>query len=279
MARALASAVVVALLIPAPSNLHAQPTPQVEFEVVSIKRNTSGPLSVTSRTLLDGTVMVINAPIRYSIENAAPERVTELIGLPEWVFSDRYDIIAKPPAGSTREQWPLMWRSLFAERLKLVAHMEQRQRDGFAIVLARSDGRLGPQLKPAIIDCPPPAPGDARPPRPTSAADFETSCAMLLRGGGITSGSTTLATLASGLGGLLGDRERSVPVTNRTGLDGRYAVKVTYTPPTLSAQATSVDGAPDLFTAFEEQLGLKLQPEKTVVPVFVIDHIERPSEN
>jgi uncharacterized protein (TIGR03435 family) len=71
------------------------------------------------------------------------------------------------------------------------------------------------------------------------------------------------------------------PVINRTGLQGFYAIKLTYTPPSLSPQPrpASPDDPPDVFTALQEQLGLKLQREKVTVNVFVIDHIERPTEN
>jgi bla regulator protein blaR1 len=73
---------------------------------------------------------------------------------------------------------------------------------------------------------------------------------------------------------------RPVVITNRTGLEGRYSIKMTYRiRPLNAAPDAAADDTPDLFTALQEQAGLKLVPEKMVVPVFVIDHIERPSEN
>ena len=72
------------------------------------------------------------------------------------------------------------------------------------------------------------------------------------------------------------------PVSNRTGLQGFYALTLTFSPPRAARapqDAIPVDEAPDFFTALQEQLGLKLQAEKGMVPVLVIDHIERPSAN
>jgi uncharacterized protein (TIGR03435 family) len=88
-----------------------------------------------------------NGAIRQFITLAAAVPVREVRGLPDWAEDERYDVTARPPAGSTREQRSDMWRTLFAERMKLVAHIEEHERDTFALVVARSDGRLGPQLK------------------------------------------------------------------------------------------------------------------------------------
>ena len=69
-------------------------------------------------------------------------------------------------------------------------------------------------------------------------------------------------------------------IVDRTGLTGKYDFKLAWTPETVSTDATPADNAnPTLFTALQEQLGLKLQPEKDPVPVIVIDHVEMPSEN
>ena len=92
----------------------------------------------------------------------------------------------------------------------------------------------------------------------------------------IVSGGMMMANLAQSLGGLAGRL-----VNDRTGLEGFYAFTLNFSAPRLgpSPDPAPVDDAPEIFTALQEQLGLKLQPEKTMVPVFVIDQIERPSEN
>jgi len=90
--------------------------------------------------------------------------------------------------------------------------------------------------------------------------------------GRLVDGSMSLDGLASFLYGPAGGE-----VTDDTGLAGPYAVDLTFSAP--GTGATDSDNAPDIFTALQEQLGLKLERQKRMMPVFVIDHIERPSAN
>jgi uncharacterized protein (TIGR03435 family) len=257
--------------------LHAQSTTPIEFDVVSIKRNTAGG-GGGLRTLPDGTFIMTNQPIRSMIMSASPVPAREVIGLPDWVMSERYDITAKPPAGSTREQRSLMWQALFAERMKFVGHIEERERDTFALVVAREDGRLGPQLKPSTLDCSPRPPGSPPPAPPSfTASDAENHCGGFFGNGIIVSGATTLDALVFSLAGLAGRL-----VNNRTGLQGFYTLTLKFSPPRAPGapqESAPVDEAPEIFTALQEQLGLKLVPDKTMVPVLVVDRIERPTEN
>lgn len=257
--------------------MQAQSSKPLEYEVVSIKRSASGAIGGGMRTMPDGTFMMTNQPIRSVILSASPAPAREVIGIPDWVNTERYDLTAKPPENSTREQRREMWQTLFADRMKLVAHVEERERDTFALVLARSDGRLGPQLKLSTLDCSPRPAGTPPPPPPTAAsiADMANRCGMAMGNGTIVSGSTTLDQFVASLGGLAGGL-----VNNRTGRQGSYALTLKYSSPRLSTQNdAAADDAPDIFTALQEQLGLKLRREKTMVPVFVVDHIERPSDN
>jgi uncharacterized protein (TIGR03435 family) len=101
---------------------------------------------------------------------------------------------------------------------------------------------------------------------------------MMVGGGTLVSGGMPMKALAGSLYGLVGGE-----VEDQTGLDGFYAFTSTFSrqrgaAAPLDANAAG-DDAPDIFTAVQEQLGLKLQREKKMMPVFVIDHIERPSEN
>jgi|SRR5687767_2557830 len=249
-------------------------SPPPRFEVVSIRRNTSESVAgMGTRTLPDGTFVMTNLAMEAIIRRVSPVPVRTVIGLPDWATYDRYDIIAKPPSGATDEQRTEMLKTLFADRMKLAAHVEQREQTTFALMLARSDGRLGPQLKPSTLDCAPLAPG--APPRrePTSASEVANSCAMLTTTNSIVSGSLTIDRLARALGGEAGGL-----VTDRTGLQGAFALTLRYAP-RRGASGAVPDDLPELFTALQEQLGLKLQPEKSMQPVFVVDHIERPTEN
>jgi uncharacterized protein (TIGR03435 family) len=260
---------------------HAQSTAPVEFDVVSIKRNVQGAGSAAGiRLLPDGTLIMTNQPIRSVILNASPVPTREVLGIPDWVNVELYDLTAKPPAGSRPEQRPPMWRALFADRMKLVAHVEERERNTFALVLDRRDGRLGPGLTPSTLDCSPRTSGSAPPPQsqtPPSLTDFRNRCGTAMTATSLVSGGITMDQLAQSLAGLAGGL-----VTNRTGLQGTYALTLTYSAGRgafASADAGPPDGAPELFTALKEQLGLKLQTERTMVPVFVVDYIERPSDN
>ena len=258
----------------------SSPSPPIDsprYDVVSIKRHDQLEASGGMRTLPDGTLVMTNQPIRSILAGAAPVPVRDVIGYPSWVTTERYDVTLKPPAGSTPAQREQMRRTMFAERMKLVAHVEEREQTTFALVVARSDGKLGPSLKPATIDCGPRPPGSpARPqeapPDPTKPYDYSARCGGSF-GTGIIAGTMPLDNLVGSLSGQAGGL-----VNNRTGLLGSYTFTLKYAPRGTPPSADPAD-PPDFVTALQEQLGLKLQPEKTMVPVLVIDHIERPTEN
>jgi uncharacterized protein (TIGR03435 family) len=260
-----------------------QPTPSQplsdppRYDVVSIKRHAQLEASGGIRTLPDGTLVMTNQPIRSILSGAAPVAVRDVIGYPAWVATERYDVTLKPPAGSTPEQRAQMRRTMFAERMKLVAHVEEREQTTFALVVARSDGRLGPALMPAVIDCGPrppgsPAPPPEAPPDPSKPFDYSARCGGSF-GSGMIAGTMPLDNLVGSLSGEAGGL-----VNNRTGLKGSYTFTLNYSPRGTPPSADPAD-PPDFVTALQEQLGLKLQPEKTMVPVLVIDSIERPTEN
>jgi uncharacterized protein (TIGR03435 family) len=171
MSRRATSAALLGVFLAVPA-IHAQsPTQPLEFEAVSIKRNTSGAPGNNIRTLPNGTFIATNVAIPLIIRLAIPVTVSvpmlEVLGPPDWTRTDRYDITAKPPEGFTNptaEQG--MWHSVFVDRLKLQAHIEGRERNTYALVLAHSDRKLGPQLKPSTLDCSGPPPDFAATPPP-----------------------------------------------------------------------------------------------------------------
>jgi uncharacterized protein (TIGR03435 family) len=127
-----------------------------EFEVASIKRNTinqfaTGPPPNPS----SGLFSMINVPARVIVLRAYPVQTTpiEVLGLPSWAESERYDVVAKGKAGATPEEQQQMWRALLADRMKLAAHYETREKPSWDLVFARSDHRLGTQIKPSTLDC------------------------------------------------------------------------------------------------------------------------------
>jgi uncharacterized protein (TIGR03435 family) len=258
------------------AHIGAQAPARAEFDVVSIKRVDELRQGGGGRTLPDGTIVMMNRPVATFIQPASPVPVVDVIGLPEWTKTERYDVTMKPPAGSTREQIAEMWRTVFAERMHLVAHVEQQQRDVYSLVLARSDGRIGPDLKPSTLDCTPRPIGPSTPPPPATAKEWQNRCGMFMSAGMIVSGGIPLDQLVLSLRSLAGGT-----VENHTGLQGPYALTLKFSPARQldTPVVPLTDDAPDFFTALQEQLGLKLQREKKMMPVFVIDHIERPSEN
>jgi uncharacterized protein (TIGR03435 family) len=121
---------------------------RLAFDVVSVKRSApdaGGSMVGDGR----GQYQAINVPVRVTITNAWNLRDHQIVGAPDWLARDRFDIVAKEPAGTfTDEQRRLMMQALLVERFKLQAHLETREMPLYNLVLLRADGRLGPDLKP-----------------------------------------------------------------------------------------------------------------------------------
>lgn len=269
-----------------------QPAPA--FDVASIKRNT-GPMPRSSGTMQNtpkGEIRLVWIPARLLVLLAYP-LAREVVALPSWANSERYDVTVKGSPDASREQVTQMWQTLLADRMKLTAHYEPRDGSGYRLVVARSDGKLGRDLKPSTLDCAPPDP--ANPPRPTPAA---ADAARRVRIDGVVTAETERALMSqchgtihvgntSYAGGLdmdglilslrlAGIRE---PIENHTGLEGFYSFKLTFSEQALDAGASNTDNLPSIFTALQEQLGLKLERRTVRSPAVVIDHIERPTPN
>jgi len=265
------------------------------FEVASIKLNKSNERGRINGVPASGRLVMTAYAVRGVIEGAYGLQPWELINVDSPVLSERVDIEAKTerPVGSVAEMQQML-QPLLADRFKLVVHREMREMNALALVLARTDGKLGPQMKKTQSQCDalgtalivfaltPRSQIEERPKRNDSPP-----CGIGPGGAGRIIGTgLDMGTIA----GLLAPSQR-MSVVDKTGLDGRYDIDVTYTPEVFSAAALTQRGGtlppgvnvdpngPNLFTALEEQLGLKLQPRKMPVPVLVIDHIEPLIEN
>jgi uncharacterized protein (TIGR03435 family) len=244
--------------------------PEQSFDVVSIKRNISGSQDISINAPNGTAYNVTNIPMRGTIMRAF--QVKNLAGMPAWVDDERYDITAKSTGKPDPNEVSAMLRTMLADRLKLKGHVEPREMSVYALVVSRP-GHAG--LKAVTLDC------DAiRAARdaavkvgqtPASAANGAPPCAYSWFGGAITSGGIPLQMFA----GLL-DYVAGRVVVDQTGLTGRYEFTLRFTP--TGTQPTG-DGSTDFFTAIQEQLGLRLEPKRAPVDTFVIDHIERPSDN
>jgi uncharacterized protein (TIGR03435 family) len=280
----------------------------VSFEVTSVKRNTSGEGFMTVRLQADRPSFV-NVPVRQLIVRAYGVQPYQVLGGPSWVGSDRFDVTAKAPEGTTPEQANLMLQSLLADRFKLKVHKESRQSDVFRLVKARTDGKLGDAIKPAAVNCgnmgrgrpggpgplpgpaqsaaaPPPVPG-ARVGGPPGPGGPLAGCQMMIAPGRFIVSGQPISAFASMLANQLGR-----PVLDETGLTGPYDFTVSFmpdsggrglppgAPPPGAPELPPIDpNAPALPTALQEQLGLKLEATKGPVEMIVIDSIEPPSED
>ena len=261
----------------------------LEFEVASIKRNTTNTFASGPPPLpASGQFAMTNIPVQTLILRGYPlETVPVLVdGLPDWAQSERYDVLAKGKPGATVAEQQQMWKALLRERLKLELHYETRERPGYNLVFARSDKRLGPQIQVSTLDC-------TKPPEPLTGALDEkrieaysmARCGVMMMSTpasqALFTGSSPMTTLVRMLSSSAGR-----PVVDRTGLEGNYAIKVTFAresslplPGGGTAPPVPTDEAPSLFTAVQEQLGLKLESTTVQGQVLVVDHVERPSEN
>jgi uncharacterized protein (TIGR03435 family) len=287
---ALLAATAIAAQVPQPAN------DEPAFEVASVKANTSGAPG-GSFVMPPGRFTATNIPLRVLITNAWQLSFFQVVGGPDWVENERFDIVAKTPDGAPPEQARAMVRTLLKERFKLIVHMETRDTPIYALVKARQDGRLGPRLTPSTMDC-----GSIRADRAAAIAatararggavpvprapdpNQKVVCQMRLSRRedatvSLRAGNTTMATLAGSLRTFSG-RE----VVDRTGLTGEFDFDLQFSvPQTTRGADAGVPVAPideaGVFTALQEQLGLKLQSARGPVRVFVIEHIERPSED
>jgi uncharacterized protein (TIGR03435 family) len=234
----------------ASSSLIARQASSPTFDVASIKRSTSdlpGPRWGGS----PGRWQMINGPTASLIWTAYESPVYDLPGAPAWVHSDRYDVVATHDASATREATTKMLRSLLAQRFKLAVHYEKQNRPVYALVVARP-GRIGPGLTPVARDC----------------AVKDSACGMSLGGGTLRAVGQLVAIISS-----IGRADGRV-IVDKTGLTARYDFTLRYT-----MQPGPNDDTPSIFTAVEEQLGLKLVPDMAPLDVVVVDHIERPTED
>ena len=294
--RSLASAVVSVIVAslgaaaaaqaPAPAPAADQSAPAV-FEVASVKPNKSGVLGSSIRRQPGGGLTATNMPLRALITFAYQLQPYQLVGDPAWIRNEMFDIVAKmegnpaPVAPFSGRLDPLMlaMQTLLAERFSLTAHRDTQDMDIYALVVARADGKLGPALKPSSQDCAALMAAVARGgPPPGSGPNSPVMCGIRGNFGRLQMGGMPLAAFASNLSGMV---QRTV--VDRTGLMGLWDFELSFAgerPPNLppGVEPPPVDpGAPSLFTAIQEQLGLRLQATKGPVDVLVVDRVERPT--
>jgi uncharacterized protein (TIGR03435 family) len=187
-----------------------------------------------------------------------------LIGGPDWVRSVRFDVEARAGRDASAEEVKRMVQALLKDRFQLVVRQERREGPIYALVAARSDKRLGPNLRPSTGDCAQPVHEERR--TPNGGVSTQRTC-------------TPIAELVSAFSNAL-----QAPVNDQTGLTGLWDSELSYTgerrrSTNAAAIAQDPNDAPALFTALQEQLGLKLESARGVVDVLVIESAAQPTEN
>lgn len=255
--------------------------PESRFEVVSIKH--SDPSAQLRFGMTPGRIDLAAVPVRMVVAMVLPVR--RVFGWPDGIDTERYTISAKMPDGAPQAALQVAIRNLLKDRFKLATHQETRELPIYNLVLARSDGRLGPALKESSAECQAAAReyfvalrGGAPQQAPPAAV---ARCVSSQPGIG------TLGFNGQPIGSLVTVLPQFVErqVIDRTGLTGIYDLTLKWTPeatPSLLGlpQAPLPPGDPDvpnIFTAVQEQLGLKLEAGRGPVEVVVIDRLEKPT--
>jgi len=257
------------------------PPKPVAFEVASIKENVSASDNASVRAQPGGRVSVSNNSLRNIIRNAYNVQNYQIIGGPDWINTTRWDITAKAPDDAPPPQLLLMLRTLLADRFKLAVRNETREFPIYALIIARPDGKPGSQLRASSVDCAAVfAAAKAKGEVPPPTTNGRPTCGTRVTRGNMMTTGVTMADLARNIAPFAGR-----PVVDKTGLTGAFDIDLTWEPEdapgpdgTARPAAPSTDGG-HLFTAIQEQLGLKLDSQRGPVDVLVIDSAQRPTED
>jgi len=260
------------------------PTPAVAggipaFDVISIKKNDDPNSATLLNFPVGGRLRLINQTVRMLVSSSYGIQDYQIVGGPDWLKTERFDVEAiveatpPPPA----QQFLFMIRQLVADRFTLVMHAETRELPIYRLVKARADGQLGSKIRPST--CKPPDPTI-----PNSVANVgvggSSVCGNRIGRFSMTIGGNTMAGFANQLGRLA---VVGRPVIDATNLPERLDWELAWAPDSSLVERQGPDAAePDglsIFTALQEQLGLKLEPSRGPVDVLVVDSVERPTEN
>jgi uncharacterized protein (TIGR03435 family) len=224
-------------------------TPQT-FDVASIRPNHSGSTDSNVDSTAGGRLTVTNETLRELIKLAFSVKDYQIAGAPGWIDSERYDIAAKiaTAAKLSLEDLKALLRALLADRFSMKSHIETKEGMIYTLRIGKDGSRLTRH-------------DDG------TGTKARASCGHLL-GGRVTT--AVLATMLS--------RQLEHDVTDETGLPGKYDFQLDWTPDAGACPGATAD-QPSIFTAVQQQLGLRLESAKGPVEILVIDHIQAPSDN
>ena len=259
-------------------NIRAQ-SAQPAFEVTSVKPNRSGDPG-SSFGFGGATVTFTNQTLKNIVLNTYQIRDFQLLGGPGWINCDHFDIEGKVAGNPGLDQRRLMMQALLQDRFKLALNREVKELPIFQLTIGKNGLKLQP-LKEG--SCPARDPNNPKPAQGRTDQDY---CGFTgFFKGRLEATSTTMAQLATYLSRLV-DRT----VVDKTGITGTFPVHLTFAPDQAAPgqvlgppidegdPGTSTDGA-SIFTAIQEQLGLRLESGKGPVDVLVIDNVEKPTQN
>ena len=246
---------VACLVLCAPGAVYGQSEAAPRFEVASIKPSKADPSSSSGIKTGHGRLSAQNVTLRRCIIGAYGVGPHQILSGPDWLDSDRFEIaaIADQPVGDSVLM--VMLQSLLAERFKLALHRETRIIQAYTLEI----GKNGPKLEKAEAG--------------ESVTNSSTSNGRAMIDAHYAS--------MDGLANVLA-RQMDLPVVNQTRLEGVFNFKLQWTRESAQpakAGDAAVEEAPSIFTAIQEQLGLRLRAQKAAVEILVIDHAERPAEN
>jgi uncharacterized protein (TIGR03435 family) len=229
---------------------YGQPAAALRFDVASIKPSIAEQLKGPSGGKSGkGRLTMNNVTLRRAIMGAYEVGPNQIIGGPNWLNEDRYEIVAKADLPTDDDAiLNAMLQTLLAERFKLKLHRETRTISAFVLEVAKN----GPRLEKAEGG------------EPTTSGGH----------GRLLAKNTTMDRFAEVL-----SRQMDLPVVNHTGLTGVFNPKLQWNPESAKLDVAASESLPSIFTAMEQQLGLRLRSQKTPVEVLVIDYAEKPSEN
>ena len=217
------------------------------FEVATIKP--AGPDRDPGNWGLEtnrGRLIGDNLTLKRYIMSAYHVRPHQVVGGPPWLDTERFDILGKAESNVGDEMLAKMLQALLAERFQLKFHRESRTMQAFVLDAPKGGAKL------------------------TKSGGGEGK--TLIGRGSLTLENTTMDHFADAL-----SRQMDLPVVDRTAIDGVFNLKLRWTPEGVTNSAP--DAPPAIYTAIQEQLGLRLRSQKTPIEVLVIDRVEKPSEN
>jgi uncharacterized protein (TIGR03435 family) len=257
--------------------------PNTRFEVVAIKPVEDANSPVMIRMTPGG--LDSSVPVGVLLRQALQKPDYQMVGAPGWVNTERYSIRATVPKGVSPAAMSMMMLNLLKDRFQLATHLETREQPIFHLVMARSDGRLGPSLKPTAAECQAIIAERQASQKLPDPNGTDTCGSGRTAPGLVTFSGRPIARLVPMLSDLT-----SRSVIDKTGLTSLYDLTLKFAyegriaglmgpsgpPPGAPAPAADPDAA-SLSAALQEQLGLKLASARGPVEVVVIDKFEKPT--